>query len=287
MIEDGDIENGEQAPLLEEPQRVTSSSKSKTLYICLVSTCFVLLMASLAFVYYDLQQTISQQGMEITTLKKQFAVYKAQTTHSIETLQYDQSCIESNMRVMQKDINHNFGQYDERIFALENMTSNAEVLDELHWTERSLEKDMVETRKNVAKDLSKMQKNVTRQLAQSKSYVKEKLHDVDESIAASQERVAKLVEATYANVSSAVTTANQHVHSMERNVSGAMASMTETVYTAMQSVSDLVERAKYDIYAEVEEVHDSMDQYILFTNHQFAAENNFVKYQLAGEWVVP
>jgi hypothetical protein len=256
--------------------------KSNAVGIFLITLWFILLFGVISYVYYDLHNTVVQQTMLYGELSDHFNEYKAQTDALIDILQSDQSCTEKTMKDMNKEMERTFRSYDKRIFVLENMTSNADVIDELHMTEYSIQQSMLDTRTHVNKDIMKVQKNVTKQLADSKNYVNDKIHYVDKSLRKSEERVNAMIAETYDNVSSAVRMADSHIRVMETNVTARIGAMSENVNLAMLSVSDLVDAAKRDIYQEVQDVHDSMDQYIIFTNHQFAAENNFVKYQLAG-----
>lgn len=54
--------------------------------------------------------------------------------------------------------------------------------------------------------------------------------------------------------------------------------------SSISRVNSLVNEARARIKAEVTQVYASMDQYIAATTAQFAAENDFVKYQLAGSF---
>ena len=47
-----------------------------------------------------------------------------------------------------------------------------------------------------------------------------------------------------------------------------------------------MEEASATIHDEVETVKESVEEYVTITNEQFAKENDFVKYQLAGEEII-
>ena len=50
----------------------------------------------------------------------------------------------------------------------------------------------------------------------------------------------------------------------------------------VRKLSEQVASAEDTIHLEVDVVQRNIDQYVAFANKKFAAENDFVKYQLAG-----
>lgn len=169
-----------------------------------------------------------------------------------------------------------------RITYLENIPSNDHVIDELHSTEQALYEE-IESEKTLMNVMIRgIQSNVTNSINRSNRLVDKKLNDVDAKLKSSERRMSALVEETSRNVSTSVQLAENHIQVIETNLTNQMTEMTTSVSYALNSVRNMVEEAKTDINEEVRAVHESMDQYIIFSNNQFAAENDFVKYQLAG-----
>jgi hypothetical protein len=52
----------------------------------------------------------------------------------------------------------------------------------------------------------------------------------------------------------------------------------------VNELNSAVETAQATIHEEVENVRETIQNYVLATNDKFAAENDFVKYQLAGAY---
>jgi hypothetical protein len=94
--------------------------------------------------------------------------------------------------------------------------------------------------------------------------------------------VRTMLQSTYENVTEMVTEAQNSLYAQEKNISARMTAMGRQLDQSILDLHQSVDKAKADISSEVQEVHDSMNQYISFTNNKFAAENAFVKYQLAG-----
>ena len=59
--------------------------------------------------------------------------------------------------------------------------------------------------------------------------------------------------------------------------------MTSYVNESVATISSVMEEATHTIHEEVEKVKVSVEDYVLISNEQFAKENDFVKYQLAGK----
>jgi hypothetical protein len=96
---------------------------------------------------------------------------------------------------------------------------------------------------------------------------------VQEALAATQRNLTKLMERT-----------EHDIALVQANMSAALIAVQQTMSRSNATLNAAVLSAKASIETEVAEVNKHMDQYIVITNKQFTAENDFVKYQLAGEF---
>jgi hypothetical protein len=170
-----------------------------------------------------------------------------------------------------------------RVSSLEKIPSNDEVLNELHSSEQAMYDEIESEKTLVSMMVRGIQANVTNSINRSNRMVDNKLNEVDKKVKLSERRMSSLVEETSRNVSASVQLAEEHIQIIENNLTSQMTDMSASVTSALNSVRFMVQEAKTDINEEVTAVHESMDQYIIFSNNQFAAENDFVKYQLAGK----
>ena len=65
-----------------------------------------------------------------------------------------------------------------------------------------------------------------------------------------------------------------------------LAIMSGSLDNTKIQLNDVVKQAETTIHTEVQQVRDNIDEYIIISNKQFAAENDFVKYQLAGTFTL-
>ena len=69
---------------------------------------------------------------------------------------------------------------------------------------------------------------------------------------------------------------------VQSNITVQLQSMNVQLSDSIASLNAAVNQAKASIQADVENVKEDIEKYTVATNEQFAAENDFVKYQLAG-----
>eukprot|EP01032_Pedospumella_encystans_P017092 gene17092-19485_t len=85
---------------------------------------------------------------------------------------------------------------------------------------------------------------------------------------------------------SVVGTASAHIQQIQTNVTREIDDMTQKVHKIVTKLGDNVKAAEDTIREEVQGVQAKIEQYVIVTNKQFAAENDFVKYQLAGTFTL-
>ena len=182
---------------------------------------------------------------------------------------------------------------DRRLQKIENMTSNADVIAEMHETKLKLENDMATEQSIVDKQLAEMERNVSSTIHHNEHYVEKKLSQVDEKLQDTTSHIKELLAASEANMTKEIRSVSNELQAEERTLQFLHANVTRQVSElgsymnkSISAVNSLVGDAKRKIKAEVNDVYASLDQYITSTTAQFAAENDFVKYQLAGSFSV-
>jgi hypothetical protein len=151
-------------------------------------------------------------------------------------------------------------QHDKLLTKLSNRTSNAEVLEKLKTTKESLMTELVMTKSQVAETLDITSKNVSIQLDNTRKEVGNSVY---------------LMKAV-------VLDAEGHIYGVQQNVTNQLDSMTRALNHTVENLNVAVMLAQATIHSEVNEVKSKIEEYVLATNVKFAAENDFVKYQLAG-----
>lgn len=96
-------------------------------------------------------------------------------------------------------------------------------------------------------------------------------HAVHKQLVQSEDKVDKLVDAT-----------THDLNNMRSNVSHMVSEMKTTMNKTITRIHSIVNVAKSAIDLEVRNVSKQEQKYVADTKKQFAAENDFVKYQLAG-----
>lgn len=150
--------------------------------------------------------------------------------------------------------------HNEMLIKLLNRTSNAEVLDKLEETKFSLLDEMKNTKLDVSSNLERTSFNVSRQL--------DKTHTE--------------LEKSVQQMQGVVHDAEYHIYDVQYNVTEKLNQMSLALNDTVSNLNIAVAVAQATIHDEVLVVKDKIEEYVLATNVKFAAENDFVKYQLAG-----
>lgn len=160
---------------------------------------------------------------------------------------------------------------ERQLVRLSNGTSNADVLDRLR-----------ETREEVRRSLQREHAEVFAVMQQSTRNVSESLERNSKEMVATQSRVETSLNQTVAYMQNVVGAASVHIHQIQDNVTREIDEMSTKVHKIVSKLGDNVKTAEDTIHDEVRDVQAKIEQYVIVTNKQFAAENDFVKYQLAG-----
>ncbi len=161
--------------------------------------------------------------------------------------------------------------HDASLIKLTNGTSNAEVLDKLQLTKEQVSSEMMKTKTEVSNHLQDITHNVTLIIEENTAQLQQ-----------TKFSIASYLNSTVDNMRSVMTTATNHIFEVQRNVTRAMNQTKANVERTVIDLSASVLKAQATIQEEVAEVRDHIEAYVAVTTKQFAAENDFVKYQLAG-----
>ncbi len=120
-----------------------------------------------------------------------------------------------------------------------------------------------------------MNKNVTVKLIQNQK-----------ELTSTQVAIDQELRSTMDNINVIVADAKNNIKNVQRNVTVQLASMSTSVKKTIDDLEFTVQDAQDTIKDEIKIVRENIDEYVAITNKQFAAENDFVKYQLAGTFTL-
>ncbi|KAJ1440878.1 organic solute transporter Ostalpha-domain-containing protein, partial [Ochromonadaceae sp. CCMP2298] len=202
--------------------------------------------------------------LELSKLRSAEDEYKSTTDNLFRQMGLNMSTVESTVHFHTKQLSR-----------LLNGTSNAEVLEKLAQTETEVRHRLEEEHKDIQHDIEKSTRNVSERLAESSRALQE-----------TQRRVDDHLNASVTHMQSAVNTATSTLFQAQYNVTNKLDLMTNHVETIVAVLGQQVQEAQDTIEMEVSKVQNNIKQYVAVTNKQFAAENDFVRYQLAGTFTL-
>ena len=196
----------------------------------------------------------------------------AKTSTEITSLQYEVLAQNASTSSEFEHVWDKVSHHDKQIIRLANHTSNADVIDELNKTKTTLTTQLEETKQTVDEKLSQTRQNVSMKLLQNK-------HD----LVILEKNINSQLNNTLVRMKGVVDSASSHIYEVKQNVSNQLSAMSQNVQVTVMQLSHTVEDAENAITKQVVDVKDMIEQYKTVTNNKFAAENNFVKKQLAGK----
>ena len=164
--------------------------------------------------------------------------------------------------------------HDRQLGRLLNRTTNADVLDKLTVTESNIQHLVEMERQEVMEQIQLSTKNVSDKLAKSSRELSETQRLVDNHLDQSVQNMRHIVD-----------TATMQIETVQSNVASQVLNISYHFNSVVGSLEGAVEEAKASIKQQVRVVKDDISEYVDITNRRFAAENDFVKYQLAGSAV--
>jgi hypothetical protein len=135
-------------------------------------------------------------------------------------------------------------------------------------TNNDLEQWVVDTRDQLEHQMDSMRTDM-------KTFLKQEEEELEDRVDARIQSISDTVSATEARVKDA-----------ERAVDRKIINIKQALNQTSEQIGDAVLQAKSQIHMEVKTVRENVDQYVSVTNNQFRAENDFVKYQLAGTFTL-
>lgn len=259
-----------------------------------ISLLITLAMAiSIVAMKIESDQRYVQMQNQVVDLQRQLSDVSTTQTMNLRTLQDSLLLKESNLETktqssiqslsdtvltQNRSLTHQYHSVWDKITAhdtllvkLTNGTSNAEVLDKLQVTKQQVASQMQTTKEEIKTHVASIARNVSQQLTANQ-----------EQLQATQSSIATYLNHTVHNMRSVMSLATNHIYDVQRNVTRAMNQTKINVERTVVELSASVLHAQATIQDEVAEVRDHIESYVAVTNKQFAAENDFVKYQLAG-----
>jgi len=163
------------------------------------------------------------------------------------------------------------GYHDWQLGRLLNRTTNADVLDKLTETKTDIQQLVDEEKQAVLLQIQLSTKNVSDKLAKSSRELSETQRQVDSHLEQSVQSMRNIVDTATAQIETVQSDVTLQVSNISSHFNSVVGGLEGAVLEARQIINDQVRVVKNDI-----------SQYVDITNRKFAAENDFVKYQLAG-----
>ena len=208
---------------------------------------------------------------EFDVLQSQEIIFESSTHNQLNDIGKRVALQNSTATVEFNSLWSTVNNHDEQLVRLSNGTSNADVLDKLKETKEAVSSELQTTKTVISTELIRARTNVTLQLQQSRLEFQQTQIEVNQHLDSTVQKMRK-----------AVNDATSNIYLVQQNVTNQMNYIGMQLAHTVQELSDNVEEAQQLINEEVNHVKGDIEQYVAFTNKQFAAENAFVKYQLAG-----
>lgn len=212
----------------------------------------------------ELQSQVGLLKNNIMSLETELSSLRLKSSLEIGSLSDDVIRIETNYTRQITGLDGRLISIDNTLSRLTNRTSNADVLDELHKTKYQIQGEMNKAKSDVSTALELTTANVTRKLHENQLKMQQ-------------------TEISLRNV---VHQATSEIQLVQSNVTEQLAVMSRNLESTVEGVRTTVDSAQATIHNEVKMVQDNIEQYVAITNKQFAAEDDFVKYQLAGTFTM-
>jgi hypothetical protein len=161
--------------------------------------------------------------------------------------------------------------HDRQLERLLNRTTNADVLDKLTETKSGIQRLVDDEQRAVLEQIQLSTKNVSDKLAKSSRELSETQRQVDSHLAQSVKSMRLIVD-----------TATAQIETVQSDVTSQVFNISSQFNSVVRGLEGAVLEAREVINEQVRAVKNDISQYVDITNKKFAAENDFVKYQLAG-----
>jgi len=272
--------------------RASAGSKANrwsSVGLCLLYILVFLLAAAGCGAYYKLLKSsvaadvrILKLTEGILSLESELAALREFTSTHFDVVNSEVEGLEANVTSIYLDLDGRTSQQavtmsviENTVKRLSNRTTNADVLDALQTTKEHVSLELDKTKQDVNSQLVRTTRNVTERLTLTEIHMQK-----------AQENVRDQLDQTVQTMKSVLATSTGQIHAMQSNVTLQLASMSHVLEETVSELNTAVDMAQQTIHEEVKVVQDSIEQYVAVTNKQFAAEDDFVKYQLAGTFTL-
>ena len=158
---------------------------------------------------------------------------------------------------------------------LSNRTTNADVLEQLKVTYGHMQGDVNRVKGEVDMALEQTQLDINAQLKSNNKAFED-----------AQNRATDALHNTEDHVSEIIHDANEHILFVQSNVTVQMGHMQDFVDATVERLNADVGAAEAKIAEDVHLLQENVDKYVDVTNKQFAQEDDFVRFQLAGTFTL-
>ena len=242
----------------------------------------VILMVLLIFSNYVVTENqITTSKLTINKLQVQLNEYENNMNLKYITLNNRIKILENNNKVNKMtliQLNNSTKLNTKRIFDIKNatdVTSLAIIRLNNHTTNADL-KD----------DINKLRKHINTKLDTSIDYVDYSISNMEHNL--TQQMYSTKIEMDHSidRVNHIATDAEQQLMVMQDKVTQQVYNVSHALNDTLNNVDVVVATASIEINKEVENIQSDISAYVAFADKQFAAENDFVKYQLAGTFTL-
>lgn len=227
----------------------------------------VLLLVMFTTNFVSTSGQMEAHALQIANLTNSFNEYKLEAAIRHEAL--SKLCNKDEEKL--KDFNGRMrsveeisDRHEQELVRLSNRTTNADVLDELNKVRAHVDDSLHNTVLTLEAEVDAMRTNITEQLTASREEM----------------------ESISAHVGKVVDKASRHMKSMQDSVALQLFNTSAALNATLETVNSVVRDAKLNIHSQVKDIQSKINAYVAFSNKQFAAENDFVKYQLAGTFTL-
>ena len=222
----------------------------------------------------DLAQSLSDLKFQYDTLASDFNRLQVDNSVLNVTIVAKANYLSSKLNQVNLTTGTQFDKLHKNIVQISNH-SNFEVLEKLDVT-----------RDRIQRELNMVTGKVTNQLESYAHNVTQLISATDHSIRNTQLLVDRKLNSTVDHMYTVASDASNRMQHVQINVTSQLAMMNTALAQTKQELNDVVAEAKETINTEVQGVKENIEMYVATTNKQFAAENDFVKYQLAGQSIL-
>jgi len=252
-----------------------SSSKgtSAVLYTLIFAVCALAVL---------LHSVSARLVLQITTLEDTLDSLQRHNRDRLLSLSNTLQRVEANSTASMQGAHALIDQQSSRITFLEgtvtrlsNRTTNADVIDRLQGTQDALNAQMHKQSASVTLQLQQAQTDMQSQLSKTRTELNE-----------TQTAVTSKMKTTLGAVDSLIAQANTDVKAAQTDIAAKLKAMQDLLANTLLRINSDISVAEGKINKDVELLQANVDAYVEVTNKQFAQEDDFVKYQLAGTFTL-